>query len=74
MRCIEEKIEELRLSKEIEEKLKENEIIYIKQLTKLTKTNLKNIGLTSHETSETEAKLQLRGYDLNSYSPQKRKR
>lgn len=73
---IEGKIENLRLNKEIEEKLKENEIIYIQQLTNLRKTDLKNIGLTSHQITETEAKLQLGGYDLrtNTYKKQTSKK
>ena len=61
---LEENIEKLNLKKDIEEILKENNILKIKQLVNKTKTNLKTIGLLDNKISEIEIKLQLVGYDL----------
>ena len=61
---LEENIEKLNLKKDIEEILKENNILKIKQLVNKTKTNLKTIGLFGYQISEIEIKLQLVGYDL----------
>ena len=63
---LEENIEKLNLKKDIEEILKENNILKIKQLVNKTKTNLKTIGLLGYQISEIEIeiKLQLVGYDL----------
>lgn len=61
---LEENIEKLNLKKDIEEILKENNILKIKQLVSKTKTNLKTIGLLGYQISEIAIKLQLVGYDL----------
>lgn len=61
---LEENIERLNLKKDIEEILKKNNILKIKQLVSKTKTNLKTIGLLGYQISEIEIKLQLVGYDL----------
>ena len=61
---LEENIEKLNLKKDIEEILKENNILKIKQLVNKTKTNLKTIGLLGYQISEIEITLQLVGYDL----------
>ena len=61
---LEENIEKLKKKKDIEEILKENNILKIKQLVNKTKTNLKTIGLLGYQISEIEIKLQLVGYDL----------
>lgn len=63
-KILEENIEKLNLKKDIEEILKENNILKIKQLVNKTKTNLKTIGLLGYQISEIEIKLQLVGYDL----------
>jgi DNA-directed RNA polymerase alpha subunit len=63
-KMLEENIEKLNLKKDIEEILKENNILKIKQLVNKTKTNLKTIGLLGYQISEIEIKLQLVGYDL----------
>lgn len=63
-KLLEENIEKLNLKKDIEEILKENNILKIKQLVNKTKTNLKTIGLLGYQISEIEIKLQLVGYDL----------
>ena len=61
---LEENIEKLNLKKDIEEILKENNILKINQLVNKTKTNLKTIGLLGYQISEIEITLQLVGYDL----------
>lgn len=63
---LEKQIEELQLNAEINKVLKKNKINKVKQLTNKTKTQLKEIGLSSYQISEIEIKLQLIGYDLKS--------
>lgn len=59
-----EKIDILMLEKEIKNKLLENKIIQIKQLTDLKKKDLIKIGFKQKEIEHIEIKLQLEGFDL----------
>ena len=65
MNCIEDKIDTLKLSKNINKILKENNIIYIKDLWILNRKKLKEIGLIDKEIKEVIISLQLQGLDLN---------
>ena len=65
MNCIEDKIDTLKLSKNINKILKENNIIYIKDLWILNRKKLKEIGLIDIEIKEVIISLQLQGLDLN---------
>lgn len=61
---LDEDIKELKLKEDIEQILKKNKIKKIEQLTRKTKSDLKDIGLLGYQISEIEIKLQLEGYDL----------
>jgi len=65
MNCIEDKIDTLKLSKNINKILKENNIIYIKDLWILNRKKLKEIGLIDKEIKDVIISLQLQGLDLN---------
>ena len=65
MNCIEDKIDTLKLSKNINKILKENNIIYIKDLWILNRKKLKELGLIYKEIKEVIISLQLQGLDLN---------
>ncbi|MBQ4032078.1 MAG: hypothetical protein II625_10020 [Bacilli bacterium] len=65
MNSIEDKIETLNLSKNINKALKENNIIYIKDLWILNRKNLKAFGLKDSEIKDIIISLQLQGLDLN---------
>lgn len=59
-------IEILKLNSEIINILKENKINKIKHLTKLSRTQLKELGLYGYQISEVELRLQLEGFNLKS--------
>ena len=63
---LERNIETLQLNREINEILKKNKILKIKQLTNKTKTQLKELGLLGYQISDIEIKLQLAGFDFKS--------
>ena len=65
MNSIEDKIETLNLSKNINKILKENNIIYIKDLWILNRKTLKSLGLKDKEIKDVIISLQLQGLDLN---------
>ena len=65
MNCIADKIDTLKLSKNINKILKENNIIYIKDLWILNRKKLKEIGLIDKEIKDVIISLQLQGLDLN---------
>ena len=65
MNSIEDKIETLDLSKSINKILKENNIIYIKDLWILNRKTLKSYGLKDSEIKDIIISLQLQGLDLN---------
>lgn len=62
---IDDTIDYLELDKNIKEKLKENNINYVKDLWQLKRKDLKKIGLTDDEIRHTIIKLQLLSMDLN---------
>ena len=57
-------IEILKLNSEITNTLKDNKINTIEQLTNLSRTQLKELGLYGYQISEIELRLQLEGFDL----------
>ena len=65
MNSIEDTIETLNLSKNINKILKENNIIYIKDLWILNRKTLKSLGLKDKEIKDVIISLQLQGLDLN---------
>jgi len=62
------KIENLKVDIKIENKLKVNNINYIKELWILKRKDLKCINLTDKEINDIVVKLQLNGLDLNKKS------
>ena len=58
-------INNLSLSKEMINKLKEKELNYIEDVWKLKRINLKNLGFNNDEIKEIVISLQLIGLDLN---------
>ena len=66
MNSIEDKIETLNLSKNINKLLKANNINYIKELWVLKRKDLKNMNLKDREIKDIIISLQLQGLDLNS--------
>ena len=62
---LDENIDILDISDKINKLLKDNNINIIKELCSKTKTDLKNLGLVTHQIAEIEIALQLKGYDLN---------
>ncbi len=65
MNSLEDKIENLNLSKNINKILKENNIVYIKDLWNLTRKQLKVFKLKDNEIKDIIISLQLQGLDLN---------
>lgn len=65
MNSLEDKIENLNLSKNINKILKENNIVYIKDLWNLTRKQLKTFKLKDNEIKDIIISLQLQGLDLN---------
>ena len=65
MNSLEDKIENLNLSKSINKILKENNIVYIKDLWNLTRKQLKTFKLKDNEIKDIIISLQLQGLDLN---------
>lgn len=62
---LDESIDILDISDKINKLLKDNNISIIKELCCKTKTDLKNLGLFTHQITEIEIALQLKGLDLN---------
>lgn len=65
MKSVEDKIETLNISSNIINKLKKININYIKEIWKLTRKDLKNIGFNDQEIKQIIISLQLEGLDLN---------
>lgn len=65
MKSVEDKIETLNISSNIINKLKKFNINYIKEIWKLTRKDLKNIGFNDQEIKQIIISLQLEGLDLN---------
>jgi len=59
------KIESLELSTSITNKLKDKKILFVEDLWKLNRENLKKIGFDNYEINDIIIKLQLKGLDLN---------
>ncbi len=62
---LEKNIEELQLSSKVLNKLKEHNIVIIKDLWKMKRKELKQLGLTDSEISQIIIKLQLNAIVLN---------
>ena len=62
---LEKPIEELDISTKLAEKLKSNNLIYVKDIWMLKRKDLKNIQLSDSEINQIIIKLQLHGCDLN---------
>ena len=62
---IENTIDDMGLSKKINDKLKNNDINSVKYLWVLKRTELKKKGFTDNEINQIIIKLQLNGLDLN---------
>ena len=62
---IENTIDDMGLSKKINDKLKNNDINSVKDLWVLKRTELKKKGFTDNEINQIIIKLQLNGLDLN---------
>ena len=62
---LEKNIEELQLNNKILSKLKENNIMVIKDLWKMKRKELKQLGFSDSEISQIIIKLQLHAIDLN---------
>ena len=62
---LERNIEELQLNNKIINKLKENNIIIIKDLWKMKRKELKQLGFSDNEINQIIIKLQLHAIDLN---------
>ncbi|MBR1385315.1 MAG: hypothetical protein IJ568_00645 [Bacilli bacterium] len=65
MKFLNNQIEELNLKESITKKLKENNIITIKDVWSLKRKDLKSYNLSDSEINQIIIKLQLKGYDLN---------
>lgn len=65
LQILEKNVEELGLSKNITTKLKTKDIIKIKDLWKMKRKELKQIGFSDTEISQIVIKLQLHAIDLN---------
>ncbi len=63
-KILNEHIDYLNIPCNLIESLKEDEILFIKQLCSKSKTYLKNLGFTTHEVSKIETELQLLGLNL----------
>lgn len=64
-KVLEKKIENLGVESNIVEKLKKNDINFIKDIWSLKRRDLKNIGLMDNEIKKVIIKLELHGIDLN---------
>ncbi len=62
---LEKNIEELQLDESILKKLKDNNIIKIKDLWKMKRKELKQLGFNDNEVGHIVVKLQLHAIDLN---------
>lgn len=62
---LEKSIEELQLNNKILDKLKENNIIIIRDLWKMKRQELKQLGFSDNEINQITIKLQLHAIDLN---------
>ena len=62
---IDDKIEKLGLSENIEKFLKDNNIYTIKEIVNRTKTDFKNLGLVQNDILDIEIKVELQGFKLN---------
>ena len=62
---LEKPIEELDINSKLSEKLKSNNLVYIKDIWVLKRKDLKNIKLSDNEINQIIIKLQLHGCDLN---------
>ena len=62
---LEKEIEELNLDKKIINILKQNNIVYIKNVWQLKRQDLKKLELTDSDITQISIKLQLYGFDLN---------
>ena len=58
-------IEELQLNNKISNKLKEHNIIIVRDLWKMKRKDLKQLGFSDNEISQIIIKLQLHAIDLN---------
>lgn len=65
-KLLNENIDRLNISCKIIELLKNKEIISLKDLCTKTKTNLKNLGISTQEINKIEVELQLIGLNLKS--------
>jgi len=65
MNSLEDIIEKLNLSKNINKILKDNNILYIKDLWILNRKQLKSMNLKDNEIKDIIISLQLQGLDLN---------
>ena len=62
---LEKPIEELDMSTKLTEKLKSNNLVYVKDIWMLKRKDLKNLDLSDNEINQIIIKLQLHGCDLN---------
>ena len=62
---LEKPIEELDINTKLAEKLKSNNLIFVKDIWMLKRKDLKNIQLSDSEINQIIIKLQLHGCDLN---------
>ena len=61
---IDDKVEKLGLSENIEKFLKDNNIYTIKEIVNKTKTDFKNLGLIQNDILDIEIKTELQGFRL----------
>ena len=64
-RILEKPIEELDLNTKLTEKLKSNNLVYVKDMWMLKRKDLKSLDLSDSEINQIIIKLQLHGCDLN---------
>ena len=62
---LEKPIEDLDINTKLLEKLKSNNLVYVKDIWILKRKDLKNIKLSDSEINQIIIKMQLHGYDLN---------
>ena len=62
---LEKPIEELDMSTKLTEKLKSNNLVYVKDIWMLKRKDLKSLDLSDSEINQIIIKLQLHGCDLN---------
>ena len=61
---IDDKVEKLGLSENVEKFLKDNNIYTIKEIVNKTKTDFKNLGLIQNDILDIEIKTELQGFRL----------